>query len=85
MEDIYDYVLEEFGESVAERVFDDLHKAFRALAERPGMGRARPELAPEPWFIWTVGPSLVAYRPDTQPIQVARIVRAERNWENVEL
>lgn len=85
LDDIWDYVVEEFGEVVADGVIDDLQQAFRLLGEHPGIGRTRPELAGPPWMIWPVGPSLIAYRSDVTPIQIARVVRAERDSRGVEL
>ena len=58
--DIWIYASEEFGYTVADRVFEQMHDAFKLLAERPQIGQARPELAPKPYRIWPVGPSLIA-------------------------
>lgn len=81
--DIYEYVWREFGERVAERVFAELEQSFRRLSEMPEIGRTRPELAPKPWLMWPVGPSLIAYRVDGTTVQIARIVRSERDWDDV--
>ena len=48
LDGIWDYVAERFGFDVADRVLDSLHDAFRLLAENPGMGHIREDIAPPP-------------------------------------
>ena len=76
---IWDYVAERFGFDVADRVLESLHGAFRLLAENPGIGHTREDIAPTPYSFWPVGPSLIALRPDVRPVQIIRIVRGERD------
>ena len=70
---------------VADRVFDDLVSAFELLATHPTVGHIREDLAPRPWRFWSVGPSLIAYRGDVDPIWIARVARGERRWEDIRL
>jgi plasmid stabilization system protein ParE len=74
--DIVLYVAERFGVERAERARLQFVSAFRPLAERPEMARDRPELWPEPYRFWPLGPALIAYRGDVSPIQVVRVARA---------
>jgi hypothetical protein len=30
-----------------------------------------------------VGPSLIAFRPDVEPLQIVRVVRGERDWDGL--
>jgi plasmid stabilization system protein ParE len=83
--DIWDDVNQRFGERVADGVLERLETTFDLLVENPAIGHTRPELAPEPWQLWPVGPSLIAFRSDVRPIWIARIVRAERDWQGAEL
>ena len=83
LDDIWDYVTERFGFDVADRVLDSLHDAFRLLAENPGMGHIREDIAPPPCTFWPVGPSLIALRPDVRPLQIVRVVRGERDWSGL--
>ncbi len=78
--DIVLYVAAEFGRARAQRAREEFLATFRLLAERPEIGRYRPELWPEPYRFWPLGPSLVAYRGDEGPIQVVRVARASRHW-----
>ena len=77
------YIAESFGLARAERARGELVKTFRLLAERPEIGRHRLELWPEPYRFWPLGPALVAYRSDVDPIQIVRVVRASRDWQDL--
>jgi len=78
--DIVFYVAGNFGRARAERAREEFLTAFHLLAERPEIGRYRPELWPEPYRFWPLGPSLIVYRSDVGPIQVVRVARASRDW-----
>jgi len=77
-------IAERFGPMRAERARLEFLAAFRLLAARPEIGRHRPELWPEPYRFWPLGPALVAYRADIQPIQVVRVARASRDWQTLD-
>jgi plasmid stabilization system protein ParE len=81
--DIVLYVAAEFGRARAERAREELLVTFRLLAERPEIGRYRPEIWPEPYRFWPLGPSLVAYRGGADGIEVARVARASRDWPSL--
>lgn len=49
------------------------------LAEHPGLGHLREDLADEALRVWTVHSYLVIDRPDTQPLQVARVLSGSRD------
>ena len=80
LDDTWDYVAENFGFDVADRVLESLQKAFRLLAENPNLGHSREDIAPLPYSFWPVGPSLIAFRPDVRPVQIVRVVRGSREW-----
>ena len=83
LDDTWDYVADRFGFDVADGVLDSLHRAFQLLAENPEIGHAREDIAPLPYSVWPVGPSLIAYRPDVQPVQIVRVVRGARDWQGL--
>jgi plasmid stabilization system protein ParE len=83
LDDTWDYVADRFGFDVADGVLDSLHRAFQLLAENPEIGHAREDIAPLPYSFWPVGPSLIAYRPDVQPVQIVRVVRGARDWQGL--
>lgn len=80
LDEIWDYAAERFGFDVADRVLHSLHAAFRLLAENPGIGHARDDIAPAPYSFWPVGPALIAFGLDVKPLQIVRVVRGERDW-----
>jgi len=82
---IWLYVDEEFGTATADRVFTQLVEAFELLASQPEIGEVKPVYAPAPYRCWVVGPSIIAYLGISSPIQIARIVRAERDWREVDI
>jgi plasmid stabilization system protein ParE len=80
LDDTWDYVAENFGFDVADRVIESLQDAFRLLAENPDLGHSREDIAPLPYSFWPVGPSLIAFRPDVRPVQIVRVIRGSREW-----
>ncbi len=85
LDETWDYVSESFGFDVADSVLEALHRAFQLLAENPEIGHTKEEIAPRPYSFWPVGPSLIAFRSDVRPVQIIRVVRAERDWSRVSL
>ena len=83
LEEIWDYATERFGFGVADRVLESLHRAFRLLAEHPNVGHTREDIASPPYSFWSVGPSLIVFRPDVRPLQIVRIVCGERDWSEL--
>jgi plasmid stabilization system protein ParE len=45
----------------------------------PGMGHRRNELASKELFVWPVGQYLIIYRPDTDPLEIVRVVSGYRD------
>ena len=83
LDDIWDYVAERFGFDLGDGVLESLHRAFRLLAENPEIGHSREDIAPPPYSFWSLGPSLIALRPDVRPVQIVRVVRGERDWSGL--
>lgn len=75
---IWEYIAQERA-GVADRVVGEIRKAASALAEMPGMGRLREDLADEPLRIWPAYSYLLIYRPETRPLQIIRIVSGYRD------
>lgn len=63
----------------ADRLIDSLYAAFVKLAQMPGMGRLRDELASEALRVWPVGQYLIIYRPETKPLKIVRVVSGYRD------
>jgi plasmid stabilization system protein ParE len=49
----------------------------------PGMGHTRTDLTERPVLFWSVHDLLVAYRPDTRPIEIVRVLHGARGPETL--
>jgi antitoxin ParD1/3/4/toxin ParE1/3/4 len=78
---IWEYLAERSDLTTADRVVEELHQAMERLAESPGLGHLRRDLAREPLRFWKVRSYLVVYRPDTSPLEVVRILPGSRDVE----
>jgi plasmid stabilization system protein ParE len=59
-------------------VHSELRAAFQLLAERPGIGHARPDM-PERVRVWSVYSYLIVYDPEPRPIRIVRIIHGARD------
>lgn len=80
--DIVDYIRRR-NPDAAKKVRTELREAMRRLAEFPYMGHLREDLTGEPLRFWAVYSYLIAYRPDTSPLQVIRVVHGARDVEKL--
>jgi plasmid stabilization system protein ParE len=78
LEGIHHYIARD-DPAAAANVLTDLRDAMQRLATMPGLGHARDDLADEMLRLWTVHSYLVNYRPDTQPLQIVRVLSGYRN------
>lgn len=78
LREVHDYIAAD-DPAAARRVLDDLRTAMHRLAEHPGLGHLRDDLADEALRVWTVHSYLVIYRPDTRPLQVVRVLSGYRD------
>ena len=76
--DIAAYIAEE-NPVAARRVLAKLRHAMRRLAQAPGLGHLREDLADEPLRFWPVYSYLITYRPETTPLQVIRVLHGARD------
>ena len=78
LREVYDYIAAD-DPAAAGRVLEDLRIAMHRLAEHPGLGHLREDLADEALRVWTVHSYLVIYRPDARPLQVVRVLSGYRD------
>jgi plasmid stabilization system protein ParE len=78
--EIWTYIAEDSPEN-ADRVLERLHAAFTRLAEMPGMGHHREDLADARHRFWTVFSYVIAYRDQTSPLEIIAIVHGARQLE----
>jgi antitoxin ParD1/3/4/toxin ParE1/3/4 len=75
---LLDYI-EQDNPSAATRVREALVDAMRLLAEHPGIGHTRADLADELVRFWPVFSYLVIYRPGRNPIEIVRVLHGKRD------
>ena len=76
--EIDDYLRAESPQA-AVRVRAGLRAAMRKLAEHPGIGHLREDLADEPLRFWPVYSYLIIYRAEKRPIQIIRVLHGSRD------
>lgn len=75
---IHDYIAQD-DRTAADAVLDDVRTAMRRLVQHPGLGHLRDDLGDERLRVWTVHSYLVIYRPDTEPLQIVRVISGYRD------
>ena len=78
LRDVYDDIAAD-DPVAARRVLEGLRTAMHRLAEHPGLGHLRDDLADEAVRVWAVHSELVIYRPDGRPLQVVRVLSGYRD------
>jgi antitoxin ParD1/3/4/toxin ParE1/3/4 len=81
--EIANYIREQGSPDAARRVGEELRLAMRKLADMPGMGHLRSDLADESLRIWSVYSYLILYRPQTNPLQIIRVLHGARDVETI--
>ena len=78
IESIWEYIAEDSGVRRADKLVDDIFTAIENLADMPGMGHRREDLADETLLAWPVHSYLVVYR-DRRPLEVVDVVSGYRD------
>jgi len=78
IEEISSFIAQDSPEAAA-RVRRKLREEMRRLAEQPGLGHRRDDLASPKLRFWSVYSYLIVYRANVQPLQVLRVLRASRD------
>ena len=76
--DILEYI-EQDSTDAAVRVRIALRDAMRLLAEHSHLGHVRTDLADEALRFWPVFSYLIVYRPETDPLQIVRVLHGARD------
>jgi antitoxin ParD1/3/4/toxin ParE1/3/4 len=80
--EIWEYIASDNIEA-ADRVLDALESAMVKLAKSPGIGHWREELADKRHRFWLVYSYLIAYRHETKPVQIVRVLHASRDVQSI--
>jgi len=73
------YFIAEKSTAAADRQEAEFQEAFNNLAEMPAIGQRKPEWTDRPVRFWPVGSYWVIYRPETQPLEIVRVLHAARD------
>jgi plasmid stabilization system protein ParE len=77
-------VEDRFGARIADRVTDDIARAFEQLAAMPAIGHQRNELtADDSIRFWSVGPTLIAYHSVGSHIEILFVERGGTDWKRL--
>jgi toxin ParE1/3/4 len=79
--EIWDYIAEN-NETGADAFIDVIDQKLHTLAERPNMGRPRPELA-EGLRSFPIGRYVIFYRPIPDGVEIVRVLHGARDLETI--
>jgi antitoxin ParD1/3/4/toxin ParE1/3/4 len=78
IDEIWEFTAED-NLDAADRIREEIFAACEKLAEMPGMGHLREDLADEPLRFWHVYSYLIIYRPDSGPLEIVRVLHGARD------
>jgi plasmid stabilization system protein ParE len=82
LNEIWDYIANESIEQ-ADAVAAEIREALTLLASAPGIGHRRADVRDGRYRFWRANRFIVAYFPDTQPLQIIRIVGGHRDFRKL--
>lgn len=82
VQEIWGYIAEDSIDA-ADRVMAELRSAMEGLAEMPGKGHRRSDVRNSRYRFWSVYSYVIAYFPDTSPVQIVRVVHGRRNFRRL--
>jgi len=83
LDQIKSFLLEKAGPTITRRVLKDIRAALKLLGKQPGVGHVREDLTGRPVKFWPVYSYLIVYDPETEPIQILRVLHGMRDVEEI--
>jgi antitoxin ParD1/3/4/toxin ParE1/3/4 len=80
---IWNYLAEHASLNVADTVLADLEAGMERVAERPGIGHARPDLTDRPLRFYLVHSYLIVFRPESSPLHVIRVLHGAQDIQSI--
>jgi plasmid stabilization system protein ParE len=80
---IWGHIAREASPETANRVLSEFYDAIQLLADQPGAGHTRVEVANRHYRFWSVYKYVIAYRIDRQPLTVSRVVHGARDFQRL--
>jgi addiction module RelE/StbE family toxin len=79
---IWHYIAEDSIDA-ADRVRDEFEQAFKQLAETPGIGHQRRDVAIKSYRFWRVYSYMIAYRVHGETLHISRVVHGAQNFRRL--
>lgn len=73
----------EHNPAAAERLDEQIHRAVQFLAEFPGTGHTRTDVADKRYRFWVVGSYVIAYRVEGTELVVIRVLHGARDFRKL--
>jgi antitoxin ParD1/3/4/toxin ParE1/3/4 len=73
----------QYSMNEADALAAEIHEALRLIAAVPGIGHRRADVADARYRFWRVNRYIIAYFPETRPVQIIRIVGAKRDFRKI--
>lgn len=83
LEELWQHVALDRSPAAADRLEDQLHAAMHRLAELPGIGHIRSDLADEALRFFPVHKFLIVYRTADDRLQVIRVLHGARDVRSI--
>ena len=80
--EIHEYIRYDSPQA-ARRVVLRIRQAAQRLAEFPAIGHVREDLTDRSFRFWPVYAYLIVYRPDSQPLEIVRILHGARDAQRL--
>ena len=77
------YLIEKSGPRVARRILKDIRRGLVLLGSEPGVGHVREDLTDRPLKFWPVYSYLIAYDPETKPVEIIRVLHGMRDGADI--
>lgn len=81
--EIWLYVKEKSGVTLADRVESVIRERIAFLAGAPGAGHSRKDLTVHDVKFFPIYSYLIVYRPETEPLQIASILHGSRDVKEI--
>jgi plasmid stabilization system protein ParE len=83
LNELWDYIAADSSIDQADAVAVEIRAALNLLASAPGIGHRRGDVKDPRYRFWRANRFIIAYFPDTRPLQVIRIVGGHRNFRKL--
>ncbi len=83
LDQIKSFLLDKAGPTITRRVVKDIRAALKLLGKQPRVGHVREDLTGRPVKFWPVYSYMIVYDPETEPIQILRVLHGMRDVEEI--